>query len=429
MHGSGSQARVGGADGFTPRAGLLLSSGMRSLLPLGLLFLITGCIARGPGVAAAQYAAPPTGDYAVDLPLERSHWIVAEASIAGRTVRLVVDTGAANSLLSPALARSLALPQVGTVPVVDFENRRKQLPVVTAGLTLGGALFRDVGFVVADTTELSAAACQPIDGLLGQNVLYQTTYEIDIHGLRLRLASGPEQLPPREGGQQLRLAPPSYLAHLRAPARGLMPRFMTIDTGSPYALTAEDAVMRVLPIADSVRAPTMMSGLHGKARVREETLFAWPDVPVGGLDLRGVDAKGGRGSTTLGLQVLDSYVVRVDPRRFTLQLWPTGAPLPRGHAVLGLGFDVADKSWSVTRVVPRSPAERAGLAIGDVVLAIDGVALADMSAQDRCLLGRDFAARPQVRLTVVHAGQSREVELVRAPIFQVAALAGPPLPA
>jgi hypothetical protein len=29
----------------------------------------------------------------------------------------------------------------------------------------------------------------------------------------------------------------------------------------------------------------------------------------------------------------------------------------------------------------------------------------------------------------VHAGQSREVELVRAPIFQVAALAGPPLPA
>lgn len=394
---------------------------MRSLRAAGLLVIITACIPRGPGVIAAQSATSPEGDFAVELPLERSHWLMAEATIAGRTVHLAVDTGAANSLLSPELARALGLPQVGTVPVVDFEGRRKQLPVVTGALTLGGAEFREVGFVVRDTAELAAAACRPIDGLLGQNLLFQTAYEIDALGQRLRLASGPEQLPARAGGQQLRLAPPSYLAHLQAPARGLMPRFMTIDTGSPYAITAESRVMAALPITDSVRVTTRMSGLHGKGQLRTETLFAWPDVPVGGLDLRGVDTRGGLGSTTIGLKVLDSFVIRVDPRRSTLQLWPTGAPLPRGHSLLGVGFDVAGKSWSVTRVIPRSPAERAGIVPGDVVLAIDGVALAGLSDQDRCVLGRDFSARSQVRLTLGPAGQPREVALERAAIFP-----GPP---
>ena len=396
---------------------------MRSIRAAGLLvtIVVTGCIPRGPGVTAAQSATPPEGDFATLLPLERSHWLMAEATIAGRTVHLVVDTGAANSLLSPELARELGLPQVGTVPVVDFEGRRKPLPVVTGALTLGDAEFREVGFVVRDTAELAAAACRPIDGLLGQNVLFQTAYEIDAMGQQLRLASGPEQLPPREGGQQLRLAPPSYLAHLQAPGRGLIPRFMTIDTGSPYALTAESRVMAALSITDSVRVTTRMSGLHGKGRLREETLFAWPDVPVGGLDLRGVDTRGGRGTTTIGLQVLNSFVIRVDPRRSTLQLWPTGAPLPRGHSMLGVGFDVVGKSWSVTRVVPRSPAERAGIVTGDVVLAVDGVALAGLSDQDRCVLGRDFSARPQVRLTLGPAGQPREVALERAAIFP-----GPP---
>lgn len=391
---------------------------MRSLLVAGLLVLLTACIPRGPGVVAAQSATPPEGDFSVLLPLERSHWLMTEATIAGRTLHLVVDTGAANSLLSPELARALGLPQVGAVPVVDFEGRRKQLPVVTGTLTLGDAEFREVGFVVSDTADLTAAACRPVDGLLGQNLLFQTAYEIDVMGQQLRLASSAERLPPREGGQQLRLAPPSYLAHLQAPARGLIPRFMTIDTGSPYALTAEARVMAALPIADSVAVTTRMSGLHGQGRLREETLFAWPDVPVDGLDLRGVDTRGGRGSTTIGLRVLNSFVIRVDPRRSTLQLWPTGAPLPRGHATLGVSVDVAGKSLSVTRVVPRSSAARAGVVLGDVVLAVDGVALADLPDQDRCVIGRDLHTRARVRLTLGRAGQTREVELERAAIFK-----------
>lgn len=394
---------------------------MRSLLVAGVLAGIltaaAACIPRGPGVAAAQSATPPTGEFAAELPLERAHWLLTEATIGGRTVVLVVDTGAANSLLSPEVARELDLPEVGRVPVADFERRRKKLPVVSASLGLGGVAFRDVGFIVDDTAWLAAAACRPIDGLLGQNVLFQTTYEIDAHGLRLRLASGPEGLPAREGGETLRLAPPSYLAHLQAPARGLLPRFMTIDSGSPYALTAEPEVMAALTIGDAVRVDTVMGGLHSPGRAREETLFAWPDVAVGGLDLRGVDTRGGRGSTTLGLQVLGSFVVRVDPRSSALRLWPTDVPLPRGHAMLGVGFEPGPGSWSVTRVVPRSPAERAGLRLGDVVLAVDGVALAGLSADERCVLGRDFHARPQVRLTLGPAGQGREVELVRAAIL------------
>lgn len=80
------------------------------------------------------------------------------------------------------------------------------------------------------------------------------------------------------------MAPPSYFVQLAAPARGLRPRFMMIDSGSPFALTVEDAVMAALPIGDTVRSSAAMSGLHGGAKVRDETLFLWPDVPVAGLD-------------------------------------------------------------------------------------------------------------------------------------------------
>lgn len=57
--------------------------------------------------------------------------------------------------------------------------------------------------------------------------------------------------------------------------------------------------------------------------------------------------------------------------------------LPDGGAAgFGFGFQVEDDGVVVTRVWPGTPAERAGLAVGDVIVEIDGVDTEGLATED-----------------------------------------------
>ena len=92
--------------------------------------------------------------------------------------------------------------------------------------------------------------------------------------------------------------------------------------------------------------------------------------------------------------------------------WTDALWLERGPAVeLGLDYpyDAAQHAHVVTRIYPGGPAERAGLRVGDAVIAFDGRRVEDGFDQQRAYYRHSVG--DSVRLTVVRPGQAAPLEL------------------
>jgi S1-C subfamily serine protease len=78
----------------------------------------------------------------------------------------------------------------------------------------------------------------------------------------------------------------------------------------------------------------------------------------------------------------------------------------RTQAWLGIETDGSDGfTGTVTAVVPGSPAETAGLAVGDVLMTLDGVDLGRASADELARITTRLRPGSEVAFTVAHAGR------------------------
>lgn len=342
------------------------------------------------------------------------HYLTAELEVGGARRTFLIDTGAAFSLIDDDVAASLGLVSVGKQPMIDFSGVRRDVDAVRIpSLRLGSLEALEVGAAVIDMSGFDAIECEPIAGLIGMNVL-RGAIELDVSGGWLRLASSMSLLAPRAGGVTIKAYPPSYLLHLPPPTRTLAPTPVTVDTGSPGAITVTKAMARRLATGPRLRRDVLSQSLNS-ARPRRERhdLFLWPDATLAGLELEGVRVEVA-GSATIGLAVLRSFVVRVDREAQTLTFWPDPSrPPPRGLEGLGVWIAAEGEAGRVRSVTRGSPASAAGLRLGEPVVSLDGARLAEMTAQARCTALRDLHKKEQVRVGVRRAGAVVEVALTR----------------
>lgn len=104
------------------------------------------------------------------------------------------------------------------------------------------------------------------------------------------------------------------------------------------------------------------------------------------------------------------------PLRLALVL-PLLAAAPRQDAYLGVIFDASDRP-TVAEVVPGSPAERAGLQPGDVLLAIDGTTMPNVPAFAEAI--RKYSAGDRIKLAVRRNGQLTEIPVTLGKRFDEA---------
>jgi S1-C subfamily serine protease len=93
--------------------------------------------------------------------------------------------------------------------------------------------------------------------------------------------------------------------------------------------------------------------------------------------------------------------------------WQLFTSTPRGR----LGIDVvdADRGALVTQVMPETPADEAGIEVGDFVRSVDGVSLTDGTGSPAERLAdrlREIEAGATVGLIVERAGQPLEIDVV-----------------
>ena len=80
---------------------------------------------------------------------------------------------------------------------------------------------------------------------------------------------------------------------------------------------------------------------------------------------------------------------------------------PKKRGFFGAQLSQAEKALKVDRVVAGSPAEKAGLAVGDLVLKIDGAPVSSVAAFVKTIGDRGVGG--EVRLTVSQEGKEREI--------------------
>ena len=295
------------------------------------------------------------------LPTRRcGDFFIVDARVNGAgPFPLLLDSGAGATALDPRGLRS-----AGIQDEVD-------------SLQIGAFEAFDVAVRSLDMTDLSHALREPLLGIVGHPVFAAGTLTYDFPRGEVRLsrdALAPEDplvVPGRESTR------PWVVADL-----GSEQSWVLIDTGSSRGLALTDLATR-----DGVAEPVMtgasmrVDGLHANYSMRlRDTIRVGPillDRPVVGSSAS---------PNLLGQQVLHRFAVSFDARsgliRFERPEASSNAPLATS-ALLGTGHiarPLADVQI-VEVVLEGSPAAAAGLAPGDTVVAVDGVAVGEMGCR------------------------------------------------
>lgn len=380
---------------------------------------------------------------ATELPFELiNNHIYIRALVNGQPVRLLVDTGGISLLTRAAVVRlgltadgNLAGSGAGAQQVDVGFARGKTLQV-------GELAVRDPLFYVYDFAELLRVEGVEFDGLVGFELFHRFAVRIDYAKGVLRL-SDPARFIAPTGAPTGSPASPGVIAvpfvlNERTPLvegeiDGVPARF-TIDTGSRASLTAASPFVA-------------KHGLVARYRPRFETVTGWgvggpvssspvrfAQVKVGGAVLRGVlgdlytGDKGAfadpRADANLGGGVLRRFTVSFDYGKRIMYLEPNASaaaadPYDRAGMFLihekqaGGGF--ARGPLEIAAVTPGSPAERAGLRAGDLIMTIDGanVRHARSLAEWRAVF-RDGAVGAKHELIIVRGKVKKRVQLTLA---------------
>ena len=88
---------------------------------------------------------------------------------------------------------------------------------------------------------------------------------------------------------------------------------------------------------------------------------------------------------------------------------PEMPPYYGQRAWLGVGFVTVDEGAQVTEVVSGSPAESAGIRMGDIITEVDGEAVTATYPLDQHIL--EHAAGDRVDITILRAGNERVINI------------------
>lgn len=338
---------------------------------LAAVLLVAGCVST----------PSPTGtrvsDRGVVLPaqIRGNALIIAAKGPHGSPYHFLVDTGSSRTLVSPELAQALAAkgppPHPGQVEVRSADGSTTLLPAAILGrLNLGGARFDYVPVLVYDCSTLSEELGEHIDGILGFSLFRDTVLTLDYPHARV-VITAPRPEPLTQASAVLAMNPSSNIpiVTLRIADRQI---YAIIDSGKDVPLSLNRMVARQSDFAFGPVEGTLVHDLRGDRQQRIGRLAV--DLYIGQYVVPRPIAELTEDLSTIGGGILRFFSVTFDQPQGEVRFYrnaadPIAIPSERGT---GLGFSRTPAYWRVVGIVPGSPAEKSGVALGDLVTRIDG---------------------------------------------------------
>ncbi len=349
--------------------------------------------------------------------------IYLDVSIDGKPAFPVLfDTGGLNVLVPDQVER-LGLKAAGKLQGRGAGEGSEDLALTKVGeIRIGDVYLKDQSFFVLPLQGLDKVEGAPVHGLIGYEVFKRFVVRLD-YAKRLATFTLPGAFQAEAGVAAVPFTFDERTPLVEGELDGIKGSF-SLDTGSRATLTLNG------PFAEK-------NGLRAKYGAHYEAMSGWG---VGG-GVRSVLARAGsfrigaveasspvidialskRGAFAkpylagnIGGGLLKRFTVTLDYSRKRLYLVPNESySRPEGWDRSGLWLNRAEGGFRVEQVEPATPGAEAGLAAGDLLLAIDGRAASDLSLSDLRLRLRAEPPGTRLALTVrKEDGSTKDLSLV-----------------
>lgn len=352
--------------------------------------------------------------------------IIVPTEINGKTYRFLFDTGAPN-VVSKELADELELKKRRDIRTVDSQGNSSVLNYVKVNkLSIDNADFLNTTAGVANLRQAEAIACLNIDGLIGANLMRKAYWQIDYSTNTLRIASD---------FKQLSIPPDSYTIPFTADVTGTPVIHLKIgttdvkrlkmDTGSVGFLSTEKDFYKDLKAKGEILAERSSYGINSvglfgtseKDTVRQVLV---KQFSMGNLTVKEqtIDLKQSKLSL-LGNSFFKNYLVTIDWKNSTVFLSPQGKFSNSFAESFGVSLMKKGDQMVVTMVTEGSPAQQAGIQIGDIVLRVNDVDVAHTTLEEYCQVIKHVRVKEVETLQLVldKDGGKNEYFLTKMPVL------------
>jgi hypothetical protein len=368
-------------------------------------------VALSAQAAAGTWAVPTKFDTATTHLLMQVH-------VNGTPLWCNLDTGfSALMAIDRAKAVKAGVKETAGQPTPDGNPPNTGDGHATARISVGPATLENQPVIVRRLP----AGVPDMDCIMGAGVLRQYVIEFDHTTPRITLHDRAGYRPPT-GAVTIPLIfrtnpnVPFVRVEVESAGGQRHPLQVVFDTGTSYYALAvvAPASTRIREAVPTARHPSQAESGSGPVSLvagRPASVSVGPfsvKAPVVALvssSLASVD------DGTLGAGFLSQFTVGFDLEGRQAYLTPN-ATFGRTHAfdASGMGFRRVENGFEVETVIPDTPAARAGLQTGDLLLTIDGVAAGRLTSNEL----RDRLSRSDVRceLTVRRGDKTMPVSLM-----------------
>ncbi len=356
-----------------------------------------------PGEAAddIQFTA---GNAARDIPLDLNgvHIFLQGGLNDSEPLWFLLDTGASVTAIDTEVARELGFELTGKVMGGGAGEGRAEVNFIK------GASFSVPGVQVTGQTVatlalgrlLESRLGRRIDGILGYDFISRFVVEIDYAGALLHLHDRRDFAYEGDGEVvPIRLVSnhPHCDAKIGVRGRESIPCDLLIDTGAGLALSFSRPFTEEHDLLATLDRKVFYSGGFGIGGVSKSYFGRIEGLSLGALEFTtpvcsfSQDERGaGAEVTTAGLLgglILEQCTVIFDYERLRMILEPNeryGSSIAMDMS--GLSFDTGGRDdwhlFTVRHVIAGSAADEAGIAVGDVIVSVDGRPAGEFTARD-----------------------------------------------
>jgi hypothetical protein len=228
-------------------------------------------------------ARPEAAPLSLPFALDNHPGVVLPASVNGRTIRVLIDTGSNGSVIAESVSEQLHAPVVAQTSAVapGGEARRRVVRLERVAIDASVSQSNLLAIMVPDR-ELRAAAGD-VDGILGQDFLATFSYTIDYRARAVRWHIDPDAA---ADADSVRLALHAreglLLAEIPPASAGAPVLHVVPDSGADVLVLFTPAAQSPLAL-DNAGRPVPVTGLAGGTVA---SLSAVTDFRLGRLSFR-----------------------------------------------------------------------------------------------------------------------------------------------
>jgi hypothetical protein len=315
--------------------------------------------------------------------------VLVPVRVNGRDLSFLLDTGSEQSAIDASIASSLRLGQVADVEVMKNYRTQPAVADQTTEIEIGNLAFDRKVLTVLNLASVAHGLGNAVDGVIGNDILQEFTFTLNYSREELvvgRLAElGDTGVPVK-----LRRSGDEFFVPIRLMSSS---EELLLDTGTNSTNLSWGTWQQLS------RVWTPDATIDGVVRAGFPTppafLVCVPDLRLGEIEVRdqavrvqravntGAFSGAGFGGT-LGSEFLRQFEVTFDLKndRIFLKKNPRWKPDPYRYVTVGIQFAKNDQgTFTVMSVWKNSPADQAGIRLGDRIRATNGTSTASMTAE------------------------------------------------